>query len=217
MYPKYKRSYSQSGEDIIVAGILKSFGVKKPSYLDIGAYHPTDLSNTYLFYENGGSGVCVEPNPSLFQSIKKERPRDICLNIGIGTGEIAEQEFYLMNPATLSTFSKQEAEKMLAEKSAFLIEKKMIPLENINSIIERHFKIAPDFISLDVEGLDVEILETFDFKRFRPKVFCVETVSFTPDNKGIKDKEIFDIMARNDYEVYADTYVNTIFIDRKHD
>lgn len=215
--PEYKRSYSQSGEDIIVAGLMKFFHISKVRYLDIGAYDPKRLSNTYFFYENGHSGVCIEPNPNLFSNIKKARPRDICLNIGIGDGKKNESTFYVLNPPTLSTFSKEEADKMVREKSATLVETRRMRLESINSIIEKNFEGTPDFISLDVEGLDAEILKSFDFERFRPKVFCIETISYSKDNSGKKDMEIFDIMTKNGYKVYADTHVNTIFIEDKHD
>ena len=103
---------------------------------------------------------------------------------------------------------------MQAEKSAVLKETREIKLENINSIIESYFKSTPDFISIDVEGLDIDILESLDFKKFRPKVFCIETLTFSPTGNGQKITAIFDIMKKNGYKIYADTYINTIFVEQ---
>jgi hypothetical protein len=86
-----------------------------------------------------------------------------------------------------------------------------VPLLEINSIIQQHFQSCPNFISLDVEGLDLPILQSFDFNKYRPEVFCVETISFSLNNKGVKIKETIDFMHGKGYITYADTHINTIF------
>src|SRR5437868_840540 len=75
-----QRSWSQCGEDLILQYLLMVLGIKTPSYLDIGAHHPTYMSNTWLFYQQGGRGVCVEPDPALYAEFPKKRPRDTHLN-----------------------------------------------------------------------------------------------------------------------------------------
>ncbi len=62
--------------------------LKQPTYLDIGAHHPTYLINTAFFYLKGLRGVCIEPDPFLFAEFKKERKKDTCLNVGIGIGRL---------------------------------------------------------------------------------------------------------------------------------
>jgi len=71
-------SYSQCGEDRILRHIFSVFGIEKPTYLDIGAHHPVALSNTYLFYQKGATGVLVEPNPARYRELVRARPRDVC-------------------------------------------------------------------------------------------------------------------------------------------
>lgn len=209
-------SYAQSGEDLIIAGLLKSFGIRTVRYLDIGAYDPVRLSNTYFFYENGHRGVCVEPNPVLADRIRRRRSRDVVLNLGVGTKvQDTSAPFYSLDPATLSTFSKHEADKLIADGSAKLVETRPVQLETAESIIATYLHDAPSFVSLDVEGLDADILRTFNFAKYRPAIWCIETVTYSRNNQGIKEKEIFDIMAQNGYTVYADTYVNTIFVDSR--
>src|SRR4051812_7168126 len=96
-------SYSQCGEDLILEHILGEYlRIPQPSYLDLGAHHPTYLSNTYRFYRKGGSGVCVEPDPVLFAPLRAARPRDVCLNAGVGASDAGGADFYVMSSRTLN-------------------------------------------------------------------------------------------------------------------
>ena len=212
-YPKYKKSYSQCGEDLIVNNVLKSLKISNPTYLDIGAYQADYLSNTYFFYKKGLSGVCVEPDPNLFKEFKKKRKRDICLNIGVGLDNRDEADFYVMSVKTLNTFSKKEAERYQSYGTKKIVDIIKIPLISVNSIIEKNFKQTPNFVSIDVEGLDFDIIKSFDFSKYRPEVFCIETIEYTEDRSGRKINEIIELMKSKKYSVYCDTYVNTIFVD----
>lgn len=215
---KYKKSYSQHVEDILIESALQTLGVERPSYLDIGANHPVLLNNTFLFYSKGSKGVCVEPNPEIFQKIKDRRRRDICLNMGIGTFDSDGADFYMMSSSGFSTFVKSEAEKCVRENNygTQKIEKIIrISLIAINTLIEKYFPQGVDLVSLDTEGYDFEILKSLDFKKYRPKVFCVETLRYEATRKLKKQNEIIDYMIAHGYFLYADTYVNSIFVDKR--
>jgi len=210
--PYYRKSFSQVGEDVIVYHLLAN--KKEMTYLDIGANHPIDLSNTYHFYEKGYRGVLVEPDIRICEKINQMRPDDICLNIGIGFDEQEEADFYLMDNDVFNTFSKEEAEKF-QNKNGFKIEDVIkVPLKNVNNIIEKYFKTCPDFVSIDTEGFEMEILKSFNFEKYRPCVFCLETWNFEVDN-CYKRQDIIDFMITKDYEIFADTQINTIFKDKK--
>lgn len=210
-----KISYSQKGEDLIINFIFKVLNIKKPTYLDIGANHPIKINNTYLFYKQGSRGVCVEPNPKLYKLIKNKRKKDIVLNIGIGREKKEFSDFYIMDANVLSTFSKKEADDIIKNTKHSLKEIIKIPLENINHIIENNFNNeAPNLISLDTEGYDLEILKSINLNKIRPEIFCIETLSYSEKNDEKKETEIIEFMENNDYYVHADTYINTIFIDK---
>src|SRR6266498_5394456 len=101
-YYSAAHSFSQCGEDLIINFIFENyFKINKPSYLDIGAHHPTYLSNTYLFYLKGCRGVCIEPDPALCDKFHKKRSRDICINAGVGVSSETSAEFYIMTTKTL--------------------------------------------------------------------------------------------------------------------
>jgi hypothetical protein len=79
-------------------------------------------------------------------------------------------------------------------------------------VIARHFHPCPNLVSLDTEGMDLAILESLDFQKYRPEVFCIETLTNTEDRKMI---EIVEFMLSKGYVVYADTFVNTIFVEQQ--
>ena len=213
-------SFAQAGEDKVLEFLFSSMGISTITYLEIGTNNPIAYNNTYLFYLKGSRGVCVEPNPNLIEQIKKYRPNDVCLNVGVAKENIEELDFYIFDhndsAKGLSTFSKDEVTLVESTTSIKLEKIIKIPVININKILEEYFATkAPDFVSIDVEGLDLEILQSFNFDLFRPIVFCVETVNFTTNHKKTKRLDIIDFMQSKDYFVYADTGINSIFADKK--
>ena len=213
-----RRSYSQSGEDIIISDLFTRLQINKPSYLDIGANDPIALSNTYRLYTRGSHGVCVEPNPVLYKKLLRKRNRDICLNTGVAFDEQREAIYYTFPEKLhgLNTFSRADAEFWentgTTEIGRHKIEKKIkMPLISINEIIEKHLQPHPNLISIDVEGLDLQIIKTLDLGKYKPEVFCVETLQHSKNNTENKNHELIDYLQNMGYFIYADTYINTIF------
>lgn len=213
-------SYAQAGEDRVLKFLFRSMGINRITYLEIGTNNPIEINNTYYFYVEGSRGVCVEPNPSLISAIKKHRPEDICLNIGISPdGKEGELDFYIFDDSDsekgLSTFSKIEAQSVQNTTHIKIAEIKKIPVTPIDKVLLKYFPTkAPDLISIDVEGLDLEILKTIDFNKHRAIAICVETVNFTTTHKKTKNQSIISFMEKQGYFVYADTGINTIFADK---
>ena len=208
-----KLSYSQCGEDIIINHILNVYQINRFTYLDIGTNHPKKANNTYKFYTQGNYGVCVEPNPELATLIKKIRPKDKCLNLGVSIEEDKEADFYIMNTHTLSTFSKPDADQFENEGNHKISRVIKVKLKNINNIIQENFNDCPDIVSIDVEGLNEEIVLSFDFNKHRPKILCLETITYSDNNAGVRLNKIIDYLVKNNYQHYADTNINSIFVD----
>jgi len=216
---KYKTSYAQCGEDIIIDAFLRGLSITQPTYIDIGTYHPILNNNTYLFYKNGGHGICIEPDEDFFRLIQKNRPKDISLNVGVGPEAIEKANFYLMSSHNLNTFSKSEAELTVTEENYGKQEIKKVvqlPLVTAHSLIEKYLHTAPDILSVDAEGLDFEIITSIDLTRYRPKIICTETLRYGPGQKLGKETSVSEYLAKNDYILYADTYVNSLFVDKKY-
>ncbi len=205
------RSWSQSGEDRIAAFVLEQLGVTRPLYLDLGAHHPTRLSNTYLFYRLGARGVLVEANPALHEQLRRKRPKDTCLNMAVAT-EDGSVSLHVMDASTLSTTSQQDAQSY-RDHGHEILRTVEVPALTPASLLARHLPRTPDLVSLDVEGLDLEIVRAWPFDSHRPTVFVIETLEYTRDHDERKLTEIGDAMADRGYLAYADTHINTIFVD----
>lgn len=208
-----QESFAQCGEDLIIAYVFNALGRQRIRYLDIGAHHPTYLSNTHYFYLRGHRGVCVEPDASLLEAFRRERGGDTLLNIGIAAEE-GEADFFVLTTPTLNTFSREEAERFASYGKQRIERVEKIRIRNVNNVIREQFGGAPDLLSLDVEGLDLAILKSLDFAAYAPDVCCVETLSYTEDRSERKLTEIIDFMLEHEYFVYADTFVNSIFVRR---
>lgn len=209
----YKVSYSQCGEDLIIKFIFDDLGILKPSYIDIGAHNPTFLNNTQIFYLSGSSGINIEPDPTLFRSFEINRKHDVNLNIGIADKK-GEMDFYLMSTPTLNTFSKEETNRMV-EFNYHISCIKKIKVDTITNIIQKYRNnVFPDFLSLDVEGLDELILKSIDYETSSPTVICVETISYSENGGGKKNRSIINFLESKEYLLFADTYINSIFVKK---
>jgi FkbM family methyltransferase len=208
-------SYSQCGEDLIVDFIFTQLNIKNFKYLDLGTHHPIYINNTFLFYKKGLTGVCVEPDLSLYRKIKGKRKNDVCLNIGVGIkNEITD--FFILSSKSLSTFSKEDAIRISLNKTHNIEKIIQVELKTISTILSENFiNTYPNFVSIDIEGLDYLILQTFDFTKYRPEVFCIETLTYTENASEEKISEITKFMEKKGYFVYADTYINTIYVEKK--
>jgi FkbM family methyltransferase len=212
--PPWNISYGQAGEDAVIDYLFSEIGLAKPSYLELGVHTPDEGNNTYRFYLRGSRGVLVEADKTLIPAIKVKRPDDTVLNIGVGVSDEAEAEFFIFDVQGLNTFSKEEAYKR-NEGTYKIKETVKVPLVNINRIIEENFKALPDFLSIDIEGLDLPVLKTLDFERFPIPVICAETCQYSENHIKPKDKSIENFLLSKGYFVYADTYLNTFFVHEK--
>jgi FkbM family methyltransferase len=169
------RSYSQEGEDIFLNKIF--LNRRRGFYVDIGAHHPVQFSNTYLFYGRGWHGINVDPLPGSRQLFDWRRPRDTNLEIGIGSASGA-LPFYVFDNAVLSTFDPAERDVSL-RRGYRIVSTLQIEVERLDAVLGRHLLAGRqiDFMSIDVEGREVDVVESNDWNRFRPKIVCLEILN----------------------------------------
>jgi FkbM family methyltransferase len=210
-----KTSFSQSGEDLIVKFIFDFIGIQNPSYIDIGAHHPYFLNNTAIFYESGSRGINIEPNDENITLFNRYRKHDVNLNIGIAK-EPGLLDYYYMSAPTLNTFSKEEAQNFESEnnyKIKRVVKKEVDTLQGV--ITKYHEGKFPDLLSLDVEGLEEDIIYSIDYENNFPSVICIETISYSEKGLGEKNHELIDFIKSKNYLAYADTNINSIFVRKE--
>jgi FkbM family methyltransferase len=212
--PYIPPSYSQAGEDAILRFLFKDYGAGRINYLEIGTNIPDFGNNTYLFYLQGSRGVCVEANSSLIDEINRVRPQDVILNAGVSVTGEEEADFYVFNAAGLSTFDKKEAENRRSLGNFNITKVVKVPLVHINDLIKDNFNNYPHLLSIDIEGLDLSVLQSLDFVKYPIPVICVETCTYSETHIRPKDYQIQEFLFSKGYDIYADTYINTIFVYR---
>jgi FkbM family methyltransferase len=165
-------SYAQNHEDVLLARLFR--GQAEGLYVDVGANHPVYSSVTRYFYGLGWRGVNVEPIASLHALHVAERPGDVSLNVGLSNSP-GKLEFWegKENATGLSTFSEVEVEKH--RRAGFDFVRRAVPVTTLAQVCERHVGTRTiDFLSIDVEGHELEVLQGGDFRRFRPRVVVIE-------------------------------------------
>lgn len=208
-----KGSFSQQGEDLIIDHFVDH--KKNGFYVDIGAYDPHRFSNTKRFYLKGWQGINIEPNIKNFQKFKRQRLRDTNINMGIGksTGKLT---FYEFVPDTLSTFSKKEADSYLRQGYS-LAGRNNVNVSPLRNILKKYVKKKKiDFFSIDTEGMEMEVLETNDWTRFKPRVICIESALHRSNDKNLKRVSSIEAFLRHEsYDKVYENETNSIFVLKK--
>lgn len=200
-------SFSQHGEDFFIYNYFKkrNYGF----YIDIGAYHPKRFSNTFFFYKKSWKGLNIEANPDLIQEFNTSRSRDINLNIGVSNAN-KKLIFYVFNPQTLSTFDLNAKEEYVS-KGYELVKSIIVDVLPIREIINRYCKNTNiDFISIDVEGHEIEVLEGFKNLTNFPKLICLESLDLKYEKKETFN-EILENLKDMGYIKIKEIGVNAFF------
>lgn len=163
-------SYAQNHEDVLLSRL---FAAARPGfYIDVGANDPAHDSVTRHFYEMGWRGVNVEPGP-IYKKLAAERPRDANLNVAVSnrSGSLTFYEF----PAAggFSTLCQAEADRHRRERGFECLEHQ-VPVTTLAAICEQYAMQPIDFLSIDVEGHERQVLEGADWSRWRPTAVVIE-------------------------------------------
>lgn len=168
-------TYSQHGEDMVILNIFAQLGIDKPSYLDLGAHHPSRISNTKLLYERGSRGVNIEANRHLIEAFYEQRPLDKNIHTGVSVVD-GEAILYMFDDFSgRNTLSFNEVEYCKKTIGMEIRGHETVRTKTLMQIVKEycdgHF---PEFLNCDIEGLDYDILSSADFVTSSPVLVCVE-------------------------------------------
>ena len=193
--------YAEFAEDVMVNRILKK--IKKGFYVDIGAYHPYKGSLTYNLYNRKWNGINLDISKSSIDLFNIARPSDI--NINCAVSEFNGETFYYENSPINqqnSLIPQDENQKKIKIQSYKLSE--ILKMQNINSV---------DYINIDTEGNELEVLMGIDFSKINPTLFTIEDNSFDLNNE-IKKKKIIFLKEKN-YELINIIGVTMFFVKKE--
>jgi FkbM family methyltransferase len=207
-----RRYYSQHGEDYL---LWKFFDFKKDGFfVEVGAFDGIHLSNTYSFELEGWNGICIEPG-QYFENCKKNRSNSICINSAcVANDEIKDITFYeeelgLLSSLDMSEEKKKDIEKRYDNRKLDFSghKEKKVKAQTLNSILEENSVSDIDFITIDVEGAEIEVLKGFDLEKYKPKVVILEA------NDEEHKQEIIEYMSvENKYTFVREVSVNLVFV-----
>lgn len=206
-----QRTWSQEGEDMILRRI---FSGKDGFYVDIGAHHPYRYSNTYLLYKNGWHGINVDALPDAIELFRKYRPLDININVGI-TGINGEMQYFEFNDPAFNTFDANSAQRVIRQRNhAKLRRRILVNTMKLRDLLAKEIRedSVIDFMNIDVEGLDFEVLQSNDWDKYRPKVLAVEAQWTSLE--AILRSELGCYLAGQRYEIYGKCVNTVFFMDR---
>ncbi len=163
-------SYAQNNEDILLWRAFKH--VEKGFYIDVGAKHPVDNSVTKLFYENGWSGINIEPVPEKLEELKKDRPRDINLGSLVGSNSGSILFYEIPDDTRLSTTDEETARRHAAEYG-YNIKIHQMNFESLDSICRKNKTQTIHFLKIDVEGCEGEVIASMDFDYVKPWIIII--------------------------------------------
>lgn len=167
-------SYSQRYEDL---HLLRCFEEQAAGfYIDIGAGHPVFDNVSFAFYLRAWSGITVEPNPWLSQLAQAVRPRDMIVE-ALVSREAGEADFYLVDEyhglSTMNAAHAAQANTHFAKASQAMRR----TVTTLRDLCERLPGPSFDFLKIDVEGAEADVIAGGDFRRFRPRMIVVEALA----------------------------------------
>ena len=205
--------YSQEGEDIILKRYFD--GQTDGFYVDVGAHHPKRFSNTYLFYRKGWRGINIDAMPRSMVQFNRVRPRDINIEKPV-SDKVETLTYYAFNEPALNGFSKEISLSRDGLRDYKVEFTEDITTTTLQLILDEYMPEGKDidFLSIDVEGLDMQVLRSIDLQKYAPKMILVEILQ--TDYSGILNSEINKYLTMNDYSLYAKSG-NTVFFQKRLD
>jgi len=207
---KFLSHSSQFEEDIFLEKYFRS--KSKGKFVDLGCFHPTRHNNTYQLYKRKWSGINIDLNPLSIEMFNFLRPRDINLNTCLSKKKGYKKLFYSGELSPLNTIDPYHTN--FIKKNFKLNEKifkiKKIKTENINGILKKYKFYVIDFLSIDLEGHEYDVLNNFRFDIYKVNLICVEMLNHNIKSKKNSSK-ITNLLKKNNFKLIYSTGVNKFF------
>jgi len=207
---KKRNSYSQWGEDQIIKDFFKE--KKTGFYVDIGCFHPIMYSNTCLLFNNGWNGINIDLNRTSIDLFEIMRPTDYNFCEAISDKAEEKNLFFDHNFSPVNTIEQsfyKESDKKVAFKK--LIKKKIIT-KKFDDVVKKIPKLPKiNFLNIDCEGHDYNILSSIDLNRYSPELICIETHK-TDNKEEIHNKDIIKLLNHYKYKIFKRCGPSTLFI-----
>ena len=205
-------SYAQEGEDILLKRIFEYRNINNGGfYVDVGAHHPQRFSNTYFFYKRGWKGINIDATPFSMKLFNELRERDINLEFAVSDKQ-ETLTYYMFNEPALNSFDKELSLKRNLLEHYSILETKNINTITLENILDKYLPKNQDidFLSIDVEGFDFQVLKSNNWEKYKPKVVLIEILA--KDIENMLNSEVYIYMKKLNYIYYAKSVHTHFFI-----
>ena len=207
---KFLFNSSQFGEDKKILELFdKDF---KGVYVDLGCFHPTRSNNTLEMYKKGWYGLNVDLNPLTIDLFNYARPFDINICSAISNKKTTKKLFFLGDLDSKNTLDLNHknwlSKHFKISKRDFKI--KSVKTDTLNSLLKKYDFYQIDFMNIDLEGHELEVIKSINFKEFNIKVICVEILNYDKESK-YKKKQLISYLKKRGYYQKGKSEINYIF------
>jgi FkbM family methyltransferase len=203
---------TQFGEEKEIKKILNIN--KVGNFVDIGCFHPTRQNNTYELYRAGWKGINIDLNPLSIKLFNFARPYDDNICTAISNKEGYKKLYFLGDLDTKNTIEKNQLNLLNKEFGIKKTKIKKIKVKKLNNILERNKFYKIDFLNIDTEGSEYQILKTINFKRYNIKLICIEILTHNKQSI-IKNKKTINLLLKNKFKLIKKIGVNYLFLKEK--
>ena len=210
--PRWRPSYAQFGEDVLILSALGDEEGNVPAgiYVDVGAHHPTMLSNTHLLYRRGWCGVNIDLDDENIELFDLMRPRDVNVRAAISDKPGTVEVYKFGAISVFNTLSREQAEIERRRRGIDYVTE-AVACETLTQVLGRTRSTGRvvDLLTVDVEGHDLNVLASLDFDLHRPRVVCVEHHEHRIEE--VLRSRIYDFLVGRGYDLYAWAQPSLIF------
>lgn len=206
-------SYSQEGEDVVLRRFLDLS--RSGFYVDVGAHHPVRYSNTKYYYDRGWSGINIDADPALINEFEIKRNRDINLLSGVGDQK-KSMTLYIFNHPAINTFDSKLAAERAKLPEYDIVNKLEIMIRSLAELLDEHMpaKRPIDFMSIDVEGQDLNVLRSNNWAKYRPAYILIECLGAVQSMEAVFNNDVTSYLRGHGYQPIAKTLYTVIFGDK---
>lgn len=210
MQNNFRSSFSACGEDAILKYLFRNR--ISGFYVDVGAFDPYEVSNTYWFYLQGWTGINIDANERSIVKFNKLRPKDTNICAAISDIEEVLNYYEVSGSKSMNSFSKD----FIQSQNVTRIESsKSIKTRSLSSVLDENLKNSQriNFLSIDVEGVELKVLKSNDWSKYRPDIVLLE--SFEKMTNEAFDAEIIQYLKAKEYSLISKTPNGVFFKDNK--
>ena len=201
---------SQFGEEKKISKLFdKNF---KGTYVDLGCFHPVRSNNTLQFYKKGWKGLNIDLNQLTIDLFNFARPADTNICAAISNKKVKKKLYFLGDLDSKNTLDLNHknwlGKHFNINKKDFKI--KIVKTKTLNEILNKNKLYNIDFLNIDIEGHEFEVLKSVNFKKFNIKVICVELINFNKFSRN-KKNQLVSLLKKNKYKFVDKSEINYIF------